>query len=100
VTTPSSEELAMHHVPFLEVVTNDATAVALEDSLRRYRAAEKDAFNDNVEPEFIGMDCGKNILNAVLRVYHLETVPDYCARVQHEYVSAKGYNKVMCPFAS
>ena len=59
-------EIELHPVSVLELVSTCSKAVSLENSLRRYRAAEAELFGNNVIPQSINLDCGLNLLAAFL----------------------------------
>eukprot|EP00854_Cymbomonas_tetramitiformis_P026590 gene26590-32651_t len=90
VTTP--DDMQMHPIPVLETVSTDTRHVAIEDSLNKFLAAEKDIYGNNVEPPIINLDCGLNLLLSFLNAFLKEAWEVYDQRVRAESVSGK-YSK-------
>ncbi|KAK3276607.1 hypothetical protein CYMTET_15328 [Cymbomonas tetramitiformis] len=66
------EEIGMHPITVMETVSTDTRHVALEDSLGKFFATEKDIYGDNVDVACMNADCALNVLYAVLRaVLHM-----------------------------
>ncbi|KAK3252530.1 hypothetical protein CYMTET_38174 [Cymbomonas tetramitiformis] len=85
VATP--EDMQMHPIAVLETVTTDSRHVSFEDSLNKFRAAEKDIFGNNVEPPIINTNCGLNLLLSFLNVFLKEAWETYDTRVRAESIT-------------
>ncbi|KAK3245031.1 hypothetical protein CYMTET_45381 [Cymbomonas tetramitiformis] len=77
----------MHPIAVLETVTTDSRHVSFEDSLNKFRAAEKDIFGNNVEPPIINTDCGLNLLLSFLNVFLKEAWETHDTRVRAESIT-------------
>jgi len=66
LNVPTEDDVELHPICVLEGLGNDSRAVALEDTLRKFRTAEVDLFGNNIVPLFINLDCGLNLLVAFL----------------------------------
>ena len=85
VTIPmTSQGLPVKPFVCLEVFTDDNRGVSLSTSFEYLRAAERDKKGGNVRVTHANIDCGKNLLDAVLKVYNGESLAQYVRRVQQE----------------
>lgn len=93
----TSQGLAVKPFVCLEMFTDDNRGVSLATTLEYFRAAERDKYKSNVTVTHANIDCGLNLLFAVLKVYNGESLEDYVYRVDQELRGsiARDFNKII-----